>query len=171
MRTHSSHSSGQDAELAFPVAATVSAVSTLGTTVLGKVLPGSKSSQERLLEKKRKIREQRQELKRTVSNAERDLNQLEDRLERQMDVPFAETVLRDNAERQRRIYSAKWRARFRGLPTGEEWAATIAERAQQIYLDTANWTLVKAAAPRFVAGGAAFTGVAGIAYSLYKSEI
>jgi hypothetical protein len=162
MRTLPSHSR-ENPELGFPIASTIGAVGGIATTVLGSVLGGESPA-----EKRRKALLKQEKRNKKIEVAKSNLEQLRMRLEREMTVEQAEEILESNAEDKRRAWSAEWRRELRDLPNGVQFAETIAEEAQQIYLETANWVITKSRGPAIAGGAAALIGAGGLAYTLYK---
>jgi hypothetical protein len=162
METVGSHS-GQDSELGFPVAATITAATSIASTVLPSVL-GGKSPAER----RRQVLRQRQEVQRKWQIAKRELEQLRSSLD--MTVEEARQTIENGATSQQRLWLSRWMSELEGLPGREEVARLIAEEAQSIHLSEARWTLVKAASPWAVGGLAAAAGVATLAFAYGEKQ-
>lgn len=159
----SSHRAGGEAELGFPVAATITAATSIATTVLPSVL-GGKSPAER----RRQVLRQRQEVQRKWRIAKDELEQLRSSLD--MTVEEARQTIEDQATTQQRLWLSRWRDELEGLPGREEVARLIAEEAQSIHLNEARWTLVQAAAPWALGGVAAAAGVATFAFAYGEKQ-
>jgi hypothetical protein len=151
--------------MGFPVAATITAATSIASSVLPSVL-GGKSA----FEKKQEAVRRRRKLKRIWENAKAALDELEARLSAQMTEAEARKVLQNRAENKRVLWESRWGAKLAGLPRDLELAEAIGRKAQQIYIDAANWVALKSDGPKYAGGLAALLGAGGLAYSVYQNQ-
>ena len=153
-------------ELGSVIGATIGAVGGIASTVLPSVLGGN-SAEERAEERRELIRNRRR-LKSKLEIAKSDLQQLRTRLERQMTVDEAEKIQEAGAKDKRRLWWVKWRRKLEDLPGGETEAQRIAEEAETIYRQTANWVIMRSYGPALAGGAAAVAGGGMLLFTIYR---
>jgi hypothetical protein len=153
-------------ELGFPVPALIGAVGGIASTVLPSVLGGN-AAEERAEERRELIRNRRR-LKSKLEIAKSDLEQLRTRLEREMTVDEAEKIRKTGAKDKRRAWWVEWRGKLEDLPGGETEAQRIAEEAETIYRQTADWVIAKSYGPALAGGAAAVAGGGMLIFSIYR---